>query len=244
MIGKKIEIIRMDGEPHYNGRQGIVTRIDDMGQIHGTWGRCALIEDCDKFKIIEEQIAKKPKLKPFDEWKTYEFAIMTPNDEVHYFTPKTNAGAYDEAMKILNSYEDGVELYIDPDEQDDNHIITFCDDGYVYSPPLPDAIRYLCDLHLIVGSKYESLNTLIDEEQVSDVYSFEDFKRVYNERMVDNSCSDYEEAAKAICEREGIEMPSISSEWDGYVSIDYDDFVDNQIDYYYDSDEDTLWYIG
>ena len=127
MLGKKIEIIRMDGEPYYNGRQGIVTRIDDMGQIHGTWGRCALIEDCDQFKIIKEPIEEPTsisKMKPFTEWTKYEFAIKTPNDEVHYFTPsKSNSGVYDEAMKILKSHEDGVDLYVDPDKQDDNIIV-------------------------------------------------------------------------------------------------------------------------
>lgn len=249
LIGKKIEIIHMDGEPQYTGKQGVVTRIDDMCQIHGTWGRCALIEDCDQFKIIEELIEEQtietPKMKPFDEWEDYEFALITPNDEWHYFKPKTNTGAYDEAMKLINSYEDGVDLYIDPDEQDANHVVSFCDgDGYVYSPTLPDAIRYLCDLPLIVGSKYESLNILIDEGIICDVYSFEDFKREYNERMVDDNCHDYEEAAIIICDREGIEMPEISSEWEDYVSIDCDDFVDDQRDYYYESDENILWYIG
>lgn len=247
MIGKKIEIIYMDGEPHYNGRQGIVTRIDDMGHIYGTWGRCALIHGYDQFKIIKEpiegQTIKTPNRILFDEWDDYEFALITPN-EWYYFKPKTNTGAYDEAMKILNSYEDGVNLYINPDKQDNNHVVSFCDDGYVYSPTLPNAIRYLCDLPLIVGSKYESLNALIEEGQVRDVYSFEDFKREYNERMLDGSCVSYEEAAEIICSRKKIEMPSVPDEWMSYVTVDCEEFVDDQEDYYYDSCEDTLWYIG
>lgn len=52
LIGKKIKIICMVGEPHYNGVEGIVTEIDDIGQIHGTWGGCAIVPDEDEFEII------------------------------------------------------------------------------------------------------------------------------------------------------------------------------------------------
>lgn len=41
--GTKVEIISMKGEPQYTGRKGEITHIDDAGQIHGTWGGCALI---------------------------------------------------------------------------------------------------------------------------------------------------------------------------------------------------------
>lgn len=51
-VGDRILIINMDGEPHYCGREGKVTLIDDAGQIHGTWGGCALIPDVDEFTII------------------------------------------------------------------------------------------------------------------------------------------------------------------------------------------------
>lgn len=54
-IGDKIRIIYMDGEPQYTGREGIVEKIDDMGQIHTTAGGCALIPECDIFEIIEEK---------------------------------------------------------------------------------------------------------------------------------------------------------------------------------------------
>lgn len=53
-VGDKIRIIYMNGEPHYSGKEGVVRRIDDMGQIHGTWGGLALIEGEDVFRIIEE----------------------------------------------------------------------------------------------------------------------------------------------------------------------------------------------
>ena len=52
-VGDKIRIIYMEGEPHYTGREGIVQYIDDMKQIHGTWGGCALIPETDSWEIIE-----------------------------------------------------------------------------------------------------------------------------------------------------------------------------------------------
>ena len=53
-VGDKIRIIHMDGEPHYSGRTGIVTSIDDAGQLHGTWGGLAVIPGTDWFEVITE----------------------------------------------------------------------------------------------------------------------------------------------------------------------------------------------
>ena len=53
-VGDKIRIIYMDGEPQYTGREGTVTLIDDMKQIHGTWGGCALIPETDSWERIFE----------------------------------------------------------------------------------------------------------------------------------------------------------------------------------------------
>lgn len=53
-VGDKIKIIYMDGEPQYSGKMGIITHIDDIGQIHGTWGGCALIDGVDEYEIVEE----------------------------------------------------------------------------------------------------------------------------------------------------------------------------------------------
>ena len=44
-VGDKIKIITMQGEPQYTNREGVVTHIDDAGQIHGTWGGCAVIPE-------------------------------------------------------------------------------------------------------------------------------------------------------------------------------------------------------
>lgn len=51
LISKKIRIIDMKGEPQYAGREGYVTSVDDAGQIHGTWGGCALVEG-DEWELV------------------------------------------------------------------------------------------------------------------------------------------------------------------------------------------------
>lgn len=53
-VGDRIRIIEMKGEPQYTGKEGIVTSIDSIGQIHGTWGGCAVIPKYDTYKIIEK----------------------------------------------------------------------------------------------------------------------------------------------------------------------------------------------
>lgn len=50
-VGDEIKIISMSGEPQYTGKSGVVTRIDGIGQIHGTWGGCALIPEEDVFEV-------------------------------------------------------------------------------------------------------------------------------------------------------------------------------------------------
>ena len=54
-VGDTIRIIHMEGEPHYKGRIGTVTHIDDAGQIHGSWGGCAIIPGVDEFVAIENK---------------------------------------------------------------------------------------------------------------------------------------------------------------------------------------------
>ena len=51
-IGDTIKVIKMEGEPQYTDREGVVTRIDDAGQTHVTWGGCAIIPKIDKIVLI------------------------------------------------------------------------------------------------------------------------------------------------------------------------------------------------
>ena len=53
-IGDTIRIIYMKGEPQYTGKVGKVIHIDSIGQIHGTWGGCAIIPTEDNYEIVEE----------------------------------------------------------------------------------------------------------------------------------------------------------------------------------------------
>lgn len=52
-LGKTLKIIEMNGEPEYCGRTGKVLFVDDIGQLHGTWGGCAVIPGEDSFTIID-----------------------------------------------------------------------------------------------------------------------------------------------------------------------------------------------
>ncbi len=56
-IGCKIRIIRMDDAlsgSRYNGREGYITSVDGMGQLHGTWGFLALIPGVDDYEYIKD----------------------------------------------------------------------------------------------------------------------------------------------------------------------------------------------
>lgn len=51
--GMKVRIIHLQGEDgRYDGREGIITHIDDRGQLHGTWGGLAVLPKEDDFEII------------------------------------------------------------------------------------------------------------------------------------------------------------------------------------------------
>ena len=53
-IGDTIRINHLEGEDNrYDGKEGIITSIDDRGQLHGTWGGLAVIPQEDDFTIIK-----------------------------------------------------------------------------------------------------------------------------------------------------------------------------------------------
>lgn len=53
-IGDIIHIYHMWGESQYKDREGVVKHIDDMNQIHGSWGGLALHFD-DDWEIISSE---------------------------------------------------------------------------------------------------------------------------------------------------------------------------------------------
>lgn len=52
LIGKRIRIDYMNGEPQYAGRIGTVELVDDACQLHGTWGGCAVIPGEDSYTVL------------------------------------------------------------------------------------------------------------------------------------------------------------------------------------------------
>lgn len=61
LLGKRVKLIKMEGEdPNrmFNGLEGTIIHIDDIGQIHVNWDNgssLALNEDVDEFEILEHQ---------------------------------------------------------------------------------------------------------------------------------------------------------------------------------------------
>ena len=53
-VGDLIHIISMSGEPQYAGKEGVVEFIDSIGQIHGTWGGCAIDPENDEFEVLNK----------------------------------------------------------------------------------------------------------------------------------------------------------------------------------------------
>ena len=51
-IGDKIKIIKMKDEVGYDGKEGYVENIDDMGQLHGSWGGLAVIPNVDEIEVF------------------------------------------------------------------------------------------------------------------------------------------------------------------------------------------------
>lgn len=59
-VGMKVFIIHIvDDIQDYYGRVGVITHIDDIGQLHGTWGGLALIPSIDDFIILEDEYVQQ-----------------------------------------------------------------------------------------------------------------------------------------------------------------------------------------
>ena len=50
-VGDKVTIVQMEGEPQYSCKSGVILKIDSIGQLHGTWGGCALIPGVDNYEV-------------------------------------------------------------------------------------------------------------------------------------------------------------------------------------------------
>lgn len=53
-VGDRILILSMKGEPEYSGKSGVIRHIDDIGQLHGSWGGLAVDVAVDRIVILEE----------------------------------------------------------------------------------------------------------------------------------------------------------------------------------------------
>lgn len=56
LVGKTIRIESMPNEPRerdYIGRDGKVLFVDDMGDLHGTWGGLSLIPNVDSWSVLD-----------------------------------------------------------------------------------------------------------------------------------------------------------------------------------------------
>jgi len=55
-VGKVVQIVQLKDEPFspLYGKTGVVTLVDDAGQIHGTWGSLAILPECDNWLVMKE----------------------------------------------------------------------------------------------------------------------------------------------------------------------------------------------
>ena len=51
-VGDKIKIVEIIEEPQYTGKVGIIQYIDDIGQLHGTWGGLVIQPERDIVRKI------------------------------------------------------------------------------------------------------------------------------------------------------------------------------------------------
>ena len=98
LIRKQIRIDHMEGEPHYDGRQGIVESIDDAGQLHGSWGGLAVLS-ADQFTVIGE------KFKLFDDVEKNKDFFEKGKDEFLTTYKDMTENEYDVMVDSLNKEE-------------------------------------------------------------------------------------------------------------------------------------------
>lgn len=68
-------------EKHYVGKEGVVQSIDDMGNIHGTWGGISLLHGRDSYAIIKRATLPEGEFAKLDYFEKMAFGI---SDEIFY----------------------------------------------------------------------------------------------------------------------------------------------------------------
>ena len=60
-VGGRIRIVRMEGEPEYSGREGVIEHVSPayepegiLEQLHGTWGWLAVHPERDTIEMIQQ----------------------------------------------------------------------------------------------------------------------------------------------------------------------------------------------
>lgn len=81
-IGDKIKIINMEDEPNYIGKEGVIERIDDIGQLHGTWGGLAIIPEIDEIELVTDKTDVSEECSIKEEMETFEEVEEVTKDDV------------------------------------------------------------------------------------------------------------------------------------------------------------------
>ena len=62
-VGDRIRIVRMEGEPEYSGREGVIEHVSPayepagiLEQLHGTWGGRAVQPERDIIDMIKQGV--------------------------------------------------------------------------------------------------------------------------------------------------------------------------------------------
>lgn len=54
-IGQKIKILDMYNDTSYNNRVGTITRVGELGELYGTWGKQPLLPNVDLYILVESR---------------------------------------------------------------------------------------------------------------------------------------------------------------------------------------------
>jgi len=143
-VGDTIMIDSMEGEPQYTGRVGTVKHIDDAGQIHGTWGGCALCSEYgDRYHKVEDKLQeakmtpeeKKARMKA--KWdKKYGTYVAVMNELYANMTANDSGFARTRRFPWNNKITDRPGMPVIPEAE------RYSQDDIVIDPEDPDMLTY------------------------------------------------------------------------------------------------------